>query len=299
MVSVVVCTFNRVKYLRICLEKLANQTANFSEYEIIVVDNNSTDGSRLACESFINTHKELNVNYFLELKQGHTYSRNRGITESKGEYLAFIDDDAFVAINYIENIKKAFSNFKISALGGKITPRYESGNPPVWMSKYLLPLVAALDMGEYKKYFKKGKYPIGANMAFRKNIFRDLGFFNIDLGRRGSKGLEGGDEKDIFIKLHNSGAKVLYDPDVKVTHIIPESRLQLTYIKGLAVGVGSSERKRLKSSGIYQKTHKILSELIKIAGTGVLFFSFLFKGKVAAAKMLVVFRFWVITGYFK
>ena len=136
-------------------------------------------------------------------------------------------------------------------------------------------------------------------MAFRKNVFRDLGFFNIDLGRRGSKGLERGDEKYIFLKLHNSGAKVLYDPDVKVTHIIPESRLQLTYIKGLAVGVGSSERKRLKSSGIYQKTHKILSELIKIAGTGVLFFAFLLKRKVAAAKMLVAFRFWVITGYFK
>ena len=299
MISVIVCTYNRVKYLRICLEKLAIQTANSSEYEIIVIDNNSTDGTKLACESFIKIHKKLNVNYFLELEEGHTYSRNRGIIESKGEYLAFIDDDAFVDVDYIENIKKAFSTYNIAALGGKITPRYESGNPPVWMSKYLLPLVAALDMGQNKRYFNKGKYPIGANMAFKKNVFQNLGLFNIDLGRRGSKGLEGGDEKDIFLKLHKSGAKVLYDPDVKVTHIIPESRLKLTYIKGLAVGVGSSERKRLKHTGIYQQTYKILSELIKIAGTGVLFFSFLFKRKVAAAKMLVIFRFWVITGYFK
>jgi len=53
-------------------------------------------------------------------------------------------------------------------LGGEITPHYESGNPPVWMSKYLLPLVVALDMGIHKKYFKKGKFPIGAHMAFSK-----------------------------------------------------------------------------------------------------------------------------------
>ena len=299
MVSVIVCTFNRVKYLRICLEKLANQTVNSSEYEIIVIDNDSKDGSGMACQSFMKMHKKLNIHYFLELRQGHTFSRNRGITESKGEYLAFIDDDAFVANDYIENINKAFSTFKIAALGGKITPHYESGIPPVWMTKYLLPLVAALDMGPNKKYFRKENYPLGANMAFRKNVFRDLGLFNIELGRRGSKGLEGGDEKDIFLKLHKTGAKILYDPDIKVTHFIPESRLQLTYIKGLAVGVGSSERKRLKNSGFYQKTNKILSELIKIAGTAILFFSFLFKRKVAAAKMLVAFRFWVITGYFK
>ena len=113
------------------------------------------------------------------------------------------------------------------------------------------------------------------------------------------KGLEGGDEKDIFLKLHKSGAKILYDPNIKVTHIIPESRLQLTYIKGLAIGVGSSERKRLKSTDIFQKSNKILSELIKIGGTAILFFSFLFKGKIQSAKMLVIFRFWVVKGYFK
>ena len=86
MVSVIVCTFNREKYLPICLEKLANQTVSSSEYEIIIIDNNSTDESGLVCELFINTHKTINVHYFLELKQGHTYSRNRGIAESKGEY---------------------------------------------------------------------------------------------------------------------------------------------------------------------------------------------------------------------
>ena len=124
MVSVIVCTFNRVKYLPICLEKLANQTVSSSEYEIIIIDNNSTDESGLVCELFIDSHKTINVHYFLELKQGHTYSRNRGIAESKGEILAFIDDDAFVEVNYIENINKAFSNLEIVALGGKITPHY-------------------------------------------------------------------------------------------------------------------------------------------------------------------------------
>ena len=65
------------------------------------------------------SQKKLNVHYFLELRQRLTYSRNRGITESKGEYLAFIDDDVFVEVDYIENINQAFSNLKIAALGGE------------------------------------------------------------------------------------------------------------------------------------------------------------------------------------
>ena len=242
------------------------------EYEIIIMDNNSTDESGAACELFINMQKKQNLHYFLELQQGHTYSRNRGIAESIGEYRAFIDDDAFVEFDYIEYINKVFSNLETADLEGKIKPHYESGNPPVWMSKYLLPFVAALDMGIHKQYFRKGKFPIVANMAFRKSMFQDLGWVNIELGRRGSKRLEGGDEKDVFLKLHKSEAKILCNPDIKVTHIIPESRLQLTYIKGLAIGVGSSERKGLKSTDFFQKSNKILSELIIIVETATLFF---------------------------
>jgi hypothetical protein len=83
-------------------------------------------------------------------------------------------------------------------LGGEITPHYESGNPPVWMSKYLLPLVVALDMGIHKQYTKKENFPLVPIWLLVKKVFQDYGLFNIELGLRGSKGLEGRDKKDKF-----------------------------------------------------------------------------------------------------
>ena len=176
-------------------------------------------------------------------------------------------------------------------------PKYESSEPK-WMSRYLLPLVAALDMGNGIKKFSGSKFPIGANMAFRKEVFDQYGVFDTSLGRRGTN-LEGGDEKELIerIKLKNKG--IYYVPDVKVDHIIPNRRLDMEYIKGLAVGVGTSERRRMGKEGINFRIKKIFSESIKIAGTFVLFLLYSIRLQPEKAIVLLKFRWWVIIGLFQ
>ncbi len=298
LVSVIVCTFNREQYIERNLKALSKQSLAKEKYEIVIINNNSTDNTQTICESLINNHPELQIAYFNEKKQGHSYARNKGIQESKGEYLAFIDDDAFVDFEYTKNITEFFSkNHEISTLGGKIIPIYEEDEPK-WMSKYLLPLVAGLDMGSFSKEFPGMKFPIGANMAYRSEIFKELGNFNTDLGRKGT-GLEGGDEKDMIYRLKKAGKKVWYVPEVLVEHIIPAKRTQPEYIKGQAIGVGKSERKRLKQASVAQKIAKIFDEIVKIIGTFVLVILYSLKLQFSKSVMLIKFRLWVILGYFK
>jgi glycosyltransferase involved in cell wall biosynthesis len=295
--SIIVCTYNREKYIKKTLRYLNEQSIHPRAYEVLIIDNNSTDDTAKICKDFISGGDLDHFHYFLEMNQGHTYARNRGIKESNGEYIAFLDDDAWVYSNYCENIIHYFNaNPEVVALGGKITPVYE-GQPPPWMTKYLWPLVAGLDMGDDIREFKHAKYPIGANMAFRATVFKDYGYFNTDLGRRGTE-LEGGDEKDMVYRLKKDGRKVHYVPSIHVKHIIPESRTQMSYIKGQAIGVGTSEKKRLLTEGISAKIKKTLEEIVKIGGTCVLALFYLLTFKAEKGLMLIKFRMWVIQGYF-
>ncbi len=295
MVSVVVCTYNREKYIGTCLTLLAEQTENSAAYEVLVVDNMSTDNSREIIERVIAQYPNRPLRYFIEKNQGHTYARNRGVREAKGEYISFLDDDAFVKPDYIKQLAEHFtSNSSVMAIGGKIIPQYE-GEEPEWMSKYLLTLVSALDMGNETKEFPKNKFPIGANMAFRKQVFDQYGLFNTDLGRR-ADGLEGGDEKELFMRLRKGNALIHYVPAVAVSHIIPEKRIQIAYIKGLGIGVGSSEMKRLKNAGLGKKLNKYASEVVKWLASFYLFLSYSLRGKFKAAIMFLRFRFWVLQG---
>lgn len=294
-VSVVVCTFNREEYLGTCLKNLYQQSASRAEYEVLIVNNNSTDDTEKLALEFIDQNKADNFKYFNEDRQGHSFSRNRGITESSGEIIAFIDDDAFVDENFVRNISSFFKSHKdVSAIGGKIIPVFESKRPK-WMSKYLMPLVSALDMGSQVAPFKGRKFPIGANMSFRKQVFEKYGLFNVNLGRKGA-GLEGGDEKEVFLRMKKADEKIMYAPDVVVDHIIPQRRIDLHYIKGLGVGVGTSERKRVSESGFAEVLKKVFDEAIKIAGTAALFFTYSLTGRLSAGWMLVRFRAWVIKG---
>lgn len=296
ILSVIVCTYNRDRYILRNLECLLNQTADKSAYEVVLINNNSPDQTDSLCSEFIVKHPELQISYAIEYNQGHTYARNRGIAESKGMFLAFIDDDAFVRPEYCaETIQFFQSHPKVDVIGGKLFPLYDDCDEPKWMSKWLLPLVAALDMGDQPKEFAKRKFPTGANMAFRKECFNKAGVFDVELGRRGD-GLEGGDEKDMVFRVKKHGGLVYYAPKVVVDHIIPPKRITMEYVKGLAMGVGGHERTRLKKEGNFAMTKKWAMEWVKVGVTKLLFFAYLFKGQPQKGWALVKFRYWVILG---
>jgi len=296
MISVIVCTYNREKLLVSCIDSLVNQNCHPGDYEIILINNCSTDNSEQQCIKNIQQHSNLQIRYFLETKQGLSNARNRGIRESMGNIITFIDDDAFADRDYIYNIKKDFRTSGMVAGGGKILPQWENKRPK-WMSCFLLPLVSVLDMGDQIIAFKGEKYPIGANMFFRKSLFEKTGLFDPMLGRS-KKNMIGNEEKDLFLKIKKLGYKICYFPNITVHHYITKERTKTSFIKKQAIGIGQSEkiRTRLNKKG---KRSIIFNELIKWGGTIILSFYYLLLFDPQKAKMLILFRYWVNKGLLK
>ena len=158
MVSIVICTYNRQEYLPKCLAHLKAQKCEASEFEIVLINNNSTDNTEVICNDFIKANKELNISYFLEENPGLSFARNRGIKESKGSIICFIDDDGFAIPEYV-NIISGFARNKTydsyMAFGGKVIPCYNEGMSPKWITPYISGLVSEVDLGKKVKTFAK------------------------------------------------------------------------------------------------------------------------------------------------
>jgi len=296
-ISAVVCTYNREKYLAKSLESIAKQTLSADNYEIIVINNNSVDNTKEVCDNFQNKNPLLSFKYFEETNQGLSYARNRGIRESSGELITFVDDDATLEKNFLKEVTDFLNkNKNIVAVGGKILLDYEEEKPK-WISKYLKSLFGFFVFGEDVKPFKKPMYPRGSNMTFRRSIFENIGLFNVNLGRKGNN-LEGNEEKDIFYRIYNKNFIVYYLPYAVVYHAVPEERTSDEFIKKQAEGIGVSERYRTDNEGKKEFLKRTLTEIKKWGASFVLFAFFLFILKPSKGIMILKFRYWVSRGFF-
>lgn len=294
-ISVIICTYNRDRYLYRTLESAVQNAVQACRYEIIVIDNNSTDHTVAEYKRFCEDYPDVTCRYFLETQQGLSYARNRGVSESKGEILLFIDDDAFMRKGYLNGLILDMEMYPdASAFGGKITPLYENHIIPKWMSKWTTIWVSAIDKGDRVCLFHGTSYPIGANMGFRREVIPKEGF-NTSLGRCGDN-LMGGEEKDLFRRIKAAGHKIFYFPDLEVRHVIPEKRTTYEYIRNLALGIGRSERVRTLGLSRLSYARRLLAEGVKWGASLLLYVWFLFRGQVSKGYALLYFRWYVTKG---
>lgn len=298
MITATISTYNRERYLPQVLDSLKKQTLDRSLFEIVLVDNNSPGNTKEITENFIQKNSGLNVSYHLETNQGLSYGRNRGIKEAKGKYITFIDDDAFLAEDYLEKIFNYFEkDTTVAAIGSKILLHYEDVVPK-WENKYLNSLLGFFDLGDQQMDFSKKSYPRGSNMSFRMDVFDQIGEFNTELGRKGNN-LAGSEEKDIFKRVYaQGGLRVIYVPDAIVYHCVPNERTTTEFIKQQALGTGRGEAVRVKNEGLMAIGARHSTELMKWFFSVGLWCLYLIKGKPAKGAMIVRFRWWVSIGLF-
>lgn len=298
MLSVILCTYNRERYIYNVLQSIA--AGGFGDYEIVLVNNNSTDGTESECQRFAKDHPEVAMRYCVEKQQGLSYARNRGIMESQGEVLVYVDDDAVVNREYLQTYADFFNrNKEAVAAGGPITPRYDGCEEPSWMSHYTRQLVTGeLNLGTREREFPKGAFPGGGNAAYRKSVFNEVGLFNVELGRKGNS-LIGAEEKDLFDKMTSRGMKFYYLPNAILYHLIPPKKLTQDYFDRLTYGIGVSERYRTQQIGRKKYLNRLLKEAVKWGGTMVLWTSFALKGQFSKGNKLVAFRKNVTRGLLK
>lgn len=271
MLTAIICTYNRAKYIGPLLESIAANDLSTQEYEIVLVDNNCTDNTREICESFAKAHKDINFRYCVEPEQGLSAARNKGIKEAQGDLIVYIDDDALVDEWYLRTIVDFMSAHKeIDAIGGPIIPLYEDTVEPKWMTRYTKELLCGyLYFGEEEHPFPGERYPGGGNAAYRAEVFEKVGLFNTALGRKGN-GLMGSEEKDIFDKMKTQGMRFMYLPKMILHHIIPQKKLERDYFDRLTLQIGMSERQRTLAISRGKYMNRLFKEGIKWGGTIVL-----------------------------
>nr|MCR5049630.1 glycosyltransferase [Paludibacteraceae bacterium] len=242
MLTAIICTYNRAKYIGPLLESIAANDLDKAEYEILLVDNNCTDNTREVCEAFVETHKDVNFRYTTESEQGLSAAKNHGIKEANGDIIVYIDDDALVDPWYLRTYAEWLAMHpETMACGGPIEPLYETSEPD-WMTPYTKALLTAwMNYGDRVREYPRGRYPGGGNAAYRKSVFEQVGLFNTVLGRKGGN-LMGSEEKDIFDKMHALNMQVLYLPTPVLHHIIPQTKLEKAYFDRLTIQMGISER---------------------------------------------------------
>ena len=272
---------------------LKNQSCAASDFEIVLINNNSSDDTDSICLTFLKDNPKLNVSYFIEKNPGLSFARNRGIKEAKGDVICFIDDDGFAISEYVKIIAEFTENElynSFMAFGGKVIPCYNEGKSPDWISPYISGLVSEVDLGVNVKAFTK-KYPAGCNMIFRKEFFEKQGGFNTDLHTRG-------DDKFIFLKLKEAGHKILYIPTLEVSHFIDDYRLEKSFIIRLSKVIGQSEAIRLKNKSAFQKLLKQTEYLFKLSAALVISTWFVLRGDALKAAYIIRVRWYVFIGYY-
>lgn len=226
IISAVVCTYNRSGLLADCLHSLACQSLDSSRYEVIIVDNNSTDNTRQVAKKFLQNHQ--NFRYVMELQQGLSYARNKGWQEAGGSYVAYLDDDARAIPQWLELILHSFENVtpRPIAVGGEICPIYEM-SPPVWF----------IDDFELRTWGEKAAFLVmplhrfgfsGSNMAFQRWVLEKYEGFREDFGMHGTK-LGIGEETDLFFRIYTMLPYFWYDPAIRVYHWTPVRNMKVSY----------------------------------------------------------------------
>ena len=225
LVSVVICTYNRVRQLRGALQSVAAQTLPRDEFETIVVDNASTDETRTVAHEF---RAAANVHYLFEPTRGLCHARNGGWRAARGQYVAYLDDDAEATPVWLVEILRAFGSVRPTpgCVGGRVDPVYEAPRP-AWLSDDIALSLTIVDWSETSHVIQdlRREWLVGANLACRRAALEEVGGFHPALDRSGNNLLSSG---DVYLQrlIMEAGHSCYYHPAAAVRHHVPASRLE-------------------------------------------------------------------------
>ncbi len=223
--SVVICTHDRYEALGRSIAQLLDTSAFSDACELVVVENTPKPRRRP-----IELPSRPNVRCTVCETPGLSAARNHGIGESRGGIVAFLDDDALVEPGWCGAIlRRMAAEAKLLALGGRVVPRYDSDLLPPWYDERLAGYLSCIDWGTTPRYLRPGEWVVGANMAFRRDVFAKFGLFDVNLGRRGTASLLSNEETALLARIGLD--RVFYDPEIAVQHLIPVDRLTARWFR--------------------------------------------------------------------
>jgi GT2 family glycosyltransferase len=257
LVTVAICTRNRVRLLEAAVESVLRQMTE--DTELLIVDNASTDttgevGARWAADA-------AGVVFCREGNVGLSAARNTALVRARGEFVLFLDDDAVAEPDWLAAYRRFLSappSARLAAVGGGVVPEYES-SPPAWHN----PRTRKLDLGDVARRVSARGGPWGCNIAYRREAALQAGRFDCELGRKG-KFLGLHEEADLNRRLETAGGQIWWLPGARIRHFVPAERLTLRWqLHESFCGGRSTARMRLRA--IPQWRHRVCWALGRLA----------------------------------
>jgi glycosyltransferase involved in cell wall biosynthesis len=239
--SVIIATWNRATSLVEALLSVArSELSSDISWEILIVDNNSTDDTKAVCQKFV-AQNPARYRYLFEKTQGQSSALNTGIDNARGEIIAFTDDDVTVDRYWLAETLKIYETFPCIGTGGKIVDAWTSAKPD-WLSLdgpyQLMAAIVRFDRGD--KPCGLATPPYGANLSVKREAFQKYGKFRADLGPTGGSEIRGGDTEFCW-RLLRAGEKIMYAPRAIVFHPVTENRISRRYFQEWYYAFGQAE----------------------------------------------------------
>ena len=248
--DIVICTYNNASLLRRTLEALANQkvVSPWINWEVLVVNNNCTDETSDVVERFMRSAR-FPLRMIREARQGLTAARVCGVSNTNGDWIAFVDDDCLLDENWIERAARfAVDHPTCGAFGGRIILEWETSPPAFLLSRRYAYVGKQFGETEHRR-----PWLAGAGMVLRRTALEASGWVEKQLleDRIGKRLVSGGDV-EIGLRIARS-YEIWYTPQCELRHVIPARRLSREYLRGMVFGLGASRHnaKALSWSGSY------------------------------------------------
>ena len=266
--SIIVCTYNRADTLRTTLSLLSRQTFSDGILDIVVVDNNSSDNTKVVVDE-VRANSSIEIFYVSEPEQGLSKARNTGIVAARGEVVIFIDDDAYPQkSDWAQRLVSAYADTTVGSAGGDAEPVWPPQGRPPWLHDKLLNYLGIVTF--YHAVLTDlhyPDYPYGVNVSYRKDIVAGTGGFSTKVGRVGTQ-LLSGEEIELCRRIEEQNYRVVYVPDAVVKHLMAPERLTQEWFINRAHSQGITKASlEIRDLAVIRSTSKLVFRTIILIGS--------------------------------
>ena len=235
-ISVIICTYNSCKSLKRCLTSLLSINNSDIDYEIVIVDNNSSDQTKNVVEEFKMLNSRIIYNFYPI--QGLAKARNYGIKMSHKEHILFTDDDITFDKNFLIGYNNLIKTNNPGLAGGRILLKYATERPK-WLSDKIDYVYGWYDIGTQNKIYPNGSYPLGPSFLIKRSLLSKYGEFDGDLGLKGNEQtVSRGEETELAIRYKNNGVAMYYCGKSLVYHNVNDKRMHKDWFISRFVDAG-------------------------------------------------------------
>ena len=286
-ISIIICCYNSASRLEKTIQHIALQKQVSFSFEVVLVDNNSTDKTSVVAQKLFLKYNIVNYQIVFESTKGLIYARKCGVLNAKHDILVFCDDDNWLEVNYLFNVALGFNIYPDAGILGSWSEAVFDENQivPIWFNS-VKECFAVIDKPSFDR---ECNFVVGAGMAIRKKIAEAI--FNEKfqfIGRKGNL-LLSGEDNEICEKTIKLGYKVYQLRNLKFTHYLPPNRLTWDYVIRLYIGFGHGDMQRslltYNKSFIRLYAGYSLLNFIKILKSPLPFLFFIFNKKGAISAL--------------